>query len=386
MTSTLIIPTFALGHPQTTPSLPFAAAPGPFADLENLAERHRPKTLAAIVGQASVVRQLEAFADAPYPCAFLFEGPTGTGKTTAALALARALGADEFWGVHRIGSGEQDAGAVELALNSLRFAAMGHGSGWKVVIVDEADYMSPKAAQLWLSALEDLPPRSVIVFTTNHGGKFPARFADRCERLAFESGGRTLARDAQELIDGIWAAETGTADDAPRVADLPGLVDRDGKLSFRRAVMAMAPALRRAKGAGGAKPVAPMPPARPIAVPVKPSPRPTAPVPKPVAPRPARPRPPPRASTRGRPARRPRMRTCGAGWTRWPIGTSRRMTNSARRWPNSRRSRRRSGGSWGLAGSGWPGERHGRTARPTRPSAPNNPRMTPRHREDRPCT
>ena len=84
--------------------------------------------------------------------------------------LTAPLGAVEFGGLEVVKSGTQDAETVERVLKGLRYTPM-CGSGWKVVVCDEADLMSPKAGQLWLSALEDLPPKSVIVFTTNQDRK-----------------------------------------------------------------------------------------------------------------------------------------------------------------------------------------------------------------------
>lgn len=201
-------------------------------------EKYRPRTLAEMVGQGAVVWRLQEFLEAPYSGALLMEGETGTGKTTAALCLAAELGAVEFGGMFRIKSGMQDAEAVGKVLDVLRFTPM-LGSGWKVVIVDEADNMSPKAAQMWLSALEDLPPRSVIVFTTNHPDKFPQRFLDRCERITFESCPDLLWQDAQAIADMIWKAE-GRSGDPPPAHMLRGVVDKAGHLSFRRIVQAAA--------------------------------------------------------------------------------------------------------------------------------------------------
>lgn len=217
-------------------------APGP----GSLADRHRPRTLDDVIGQDGAVARLRAFAAAPYPHAFLFDGPTGTGKTSAGLALAAALGAVEFGGLEVIRSGTANADAIGRALHALNFTPM-LGSGWKLVIVDEADAMTHKAAVAWLSALEGIPPRSVIVFTTNDAGRFHPRFLDRCERLTFAGDAERHAGDAQALIARVWRAETGRAD-APRLADLPGVIDREGVLSYRRALRALEPIVTAARG------------------------------------------------------------------------------------------------------------------------------------------
>jgi hypothetical protein len=200
-----------------------------------LTEKYRPRALRDLFGQGPAVDRLRTFLEAPYSTGFVFDGETGTGKTSAALALAHELGVDLDWGLHRINSGEMDAEAVSFALKSLRFVAP--GSGWKVAICDEADSMSAKAKQMWLSVLEELPVHSVVIFTTNHVGRFEQRFLDRCERITFASDAGMLAGDAQALIERVWKAE-GFAGRSPAVEDLPDVVQK-GVISFRRVIRAV---------------------------------------------------------------------------------------------------------------------------------------------------
>jgi len=128
----------------------------------SLVERYRPRTLVALWGQGQAVRALGRFAENPHSTAFLFEGETGTGKTSAALGLARELGcdvaADEWGGVWQIASGEQTAGAVRETGRRM-WLKPAQGSGWKVVIVNEADRMSRPAEMVWLDLLEHLPKK-----------------------------------------------------------------------------------------------------------------------------------------------------------------------------------------------------------------------------------
>src|SRR5260370_30392083 len=99
-----------------------------------LLEKYRPRSLGELLGQPWASHQLQLFADKPYPCAFLFEGDTGTGKTSAALLLAEALGVkiDEgpFGGLHQIASGEQTGETVRKTMDGLRCRPF-FGSGWR---------------------------------------------------------------------------------------------------------------------------------------------------------------------------------------------------------------------------------------------------------------
>src|SRR5262245_55365176 len=89
----------------------------------NLTEKYRPRTLADVVGQPWATEQLREFTANPVSCAFLFEGATGTGKTSAALALAHDLGVDIAagppGGLHQIASGEQTGQSVRDKMSGL---------------------------------------------------------------------------------------------------------------------------------------------------------------------------------------------------------------------------------------------------------------------------
>jgi hypothetical protein len=212
----------------------------------NLTDKYRPRTLADIIGQPWTVHQLTEFVKQPVATAFLFEGDTGTGKTSAALALAADLGVDTdagpFGGFHVIASGEQTGESVRRVMDGLRLHTLS-GSGWKVLVVNEADCMTPNAAYIWLDVLENLPARAVVVFTTNHANKIPARLRDRCEQFRFESGYLALAPYLPELVAKVWKGETGR-DDPPDLDALGPLQDDKGNVSVRRVIQALVPWLR----------------------------------------------------------------------------------------------------------------------------------------------
>jgi hypothetical protein len=210
-----------------------------------LVEKYHPKTLADLCGQPWAVEQLTRFVADPHPTAFLFEGDTGTGKTSAALLLAEALGVlvaeGPFGGLHQIASGEQTAETVRKTMAGLRCRPF-FGSGWRVLVVNEADAMSPGASFVWLDALEDLPPQTVVIFTTNAAAKLPARLRDRCERLEFTSSALLLRHELQALADRVWREE-GCAGEPPDVDQL-GVADGQGNASFRRLLQRLAPLVR----------------------------------------------------------------------------------------------------------------------------------------------
>ena len=230
------------------PSAPAGRIPvlRPNVSAGSLTEKYRPTSLDTIWGQDAAVKVLRKFAAAPYSACFIFEGDTGTGKTSAALALASALGCDlaqkEFGGVQTIASGEQSADAVREAYRQM-FNCTWHGSGWKVVVVNEADRMARPAETIWLDVLEALPPRTVIIFTTNEPGRLSQRFLDRCTRLAFESDVEKLRASATAFAAAVWKAETGRRADPAKIQQIVQATEADGHLSFRRLVQQLTVAL-----------------------------------------------------------------------------------------------------------------------------------------------
>lgn len=204
-----------------------------------LVERYRPSRLAEIAGQPQAVRALRAFLANPYATAFLFHGDTGTGKTSAALALAAELGCAvdqaEYGGVWQIASGEQSADNVRQTAQQMWYRPM-FGSGWRVFIVNECDRMNPAAETLWLDRLEQLPDHAVVVFTTNNPEKLSDRFADRCIGVRFESQQDKIRPALEDLIYSVIQAESGSAPDAAAVESIADKATRGSRLSFRRAL------------------------------------------------------------------------------------------------------------------------------------------------------
>jgi len=176
----------------------------------NLLARHKPARLADIHGQAAIVRSLSAFAAAPHSNAFIFAGSSGVGKTAAAWALANELGCDPDWGgVVEIPSGTQDGRAVEDLLRRMHLRPMA-GSGWKVVIINEADRMTPQAEVMWLDGLEKLPAKTVVVFTTNNLHRLTDRFIRRCEVQRFDATSDEFRDGMVDVVRQVWKRETGT--------------------------------------------------------------------------------------------------------------------------------------------------------------------------------
>ena len=173
-----------------------------------LARKYRPKQFSDLIVQDHVAAALRgAVAQGRVAHGYLFAGPRGVGKTTAARILAMALncerrtpgGAGEPCGecdaCRRIWTGAANLDVVELDAASnrgvddardLRERAMyaaSTESGSKVYIVDEAHMLTREAWNALLKILEEPPPRVVFVFATTEPQKIANTAAPILSRL-----------------------------------------------------------------------------------------------------------------------------------------------------------------------------------------------------------
>lgn len=237
-----------------------------------LYRKWRPKTFADVVGQEHITETLQRqVAEGRLSHAYLFTGTRGTGKTTCAKILARAVNCEHPENGNPcnrcpsclgIESGRfLDVVELDAASNNgvdsvraLRDEAIYSPAQVKkrVYIVDEVHMLSTPAFNALLKILEEPPEHLMFILATTELHKVPATILSRCQRFAFrrilpkdivarlnyiagqehidlkEDGAALLARlsdgalrDALSLLDQCAAA--GGAIDAPAVLDALGL-------------------------------------------------------------------------------------------------------------------------------------------------------------------
>ncbi len=167
---------------------------------------YRPQSFREMSGQAHVKRTLQnALLASKTTHAYLFSGPRGTGKTSAAKIFAKALNCEkapasepcnECATCLSITEGSHtDVIEFDAASNSrveemrdiiekVRFAPA--DARFKVYIIDEVHMLSTSAFNALLKTLEEPPAHAVFILATTEPHKLPATIISRCQRFDFK--------------------------------------------------------------------------------------------------------------------------------------------------------------------------------------------------------
>ena len=200
-----------------------------------LYRKWRPKTFSEVVGQAHITSTLQRqMAEGRVGHAYLFTGTRGTGKTTCARILAKAVNCEHPvdgapCGVcdacRGIDNGTLlDVTELDAASNNgvdqvraLREEAVYTPSVLKkrVYIIDEVHMLSIAAFNALLKILEEPPEHLLFILATTELHKVPATILSRCQRFSFK---RLLPRDIQQQL--LYIAGEEQIDLSPDGAEL----------------------------------------------------------------------------------------------------------------------------------------------------------------------
>jgi DNA polymerase III subunit gamma/tau len=188
----------------------------PAVSYEVFARKYRPKTFADVVGQDHIVRTLtNAIRQNRLAHAYIFVGPRGTGKTSTARILAKALNCT---GGPKVDFDPEEEICREIAegrsMNVLEFDAASNTGvdkireliienvkyaptrgKYKVYIVDEVHMLSTSSFNALLKTLEEPPPHVIFVFATTDVQKVPTTILSRCQRFDLKRIPTALIRD-----------------------------------------------------------------------------------------------------------------------------------------------------------------------------------------------
>jgi len=223
--------------------------------MQNLVlyRKYRPKTFAEVVGQEHVVQTLtNAISSGMVSHAYLFSGQRGSGKTTVARLLAKAVNCENrngFEPCNKCSSCNEinEARAIDLIevdaasnrgideirelRDGIRFSPT--KSKYKVFIIDESHQLSKDAANALLKTLEEPPSHAIFILATTEIHKMIPTIISRCQRFDFrklkveEIIGRleTIVKKEGCLIDGA-ALELIALNSGGSMRDAEALLDQ----------------------------------------------------------------------------------------------------------------------------------------------------------------
>ena len=175
-------------------------------------EKHRPKSVGDIRGQAAVVNRLEVYAESGTFPHMLFAGPPGTGKTTAALALPRDVFTDSVQEntLEMNASDERGLESIRTKVKQFARSAPLGGATFKVIFLDEADALTPDAQGALRRIMEQYSGTCRFILSCNYSSKIIEPIHSRCAVFRF----RPIASDqVAEEVRRIAAAEGIELDD-----------------------------------------------------------------------------------------------------------------------------------------------------------------------------
>jgi len=174
-----------------------------------LARKSRPQTFAEVVGQKPVVRTLQnALAQNRVPHALIFSGVRGTGKTTLARIMAKALNCEQGPAVEPCNvcrscreitdgvsidlqevDGASNRGIQEIRELKEKIRFMPTSSRFKIIIIDEVHMLTTEAFNALLKTLEEPPGHVYFMFATTELHKVPVTILSRCQRYELKRVG-----------------------------------------------------------------------------------------------------------------------------------------------------------------------------------------------------
>ena len=238
---------------------------------QSLYRRYRSRRFGEVKGQDQVTRALRnAVREDRVGHAYLFSGPRGTGKTSTARILAKALNCEALHDGEPCGEcasclaidrgnsydlQELDAASnngVEAVRELISRVALGSPGRTKVYILDEVHMLSVAASNALLKTLEEPPPHVVFVLATTDPHKVLSTIRSRTQHFAFnlipadimEEHVRWVIHDAglqvsEEAIAHVIRAGGGSARDTlsalDQVAAMGGVVEQAQPIEIGRA-------------------------------------------------------------------------------------------------------------------------------------------------------
>ena len=149
-----------------------------FGNQENTlwVEKFRPDTLDGYVGNEHIIEKVKLYIESGDVPHLLFYGQAGTGKTTLAKIIANNVDADIMY------INASDENNVDTVRSKIKNYASTVGfKRWKIVILDEADYMTPNGQAALRNLMETFSKTTRFILTCNYVEKIIDPIQSRCQ-------------------------------------------------------------------------------------------------------------------------------------------------------------------------------------------------------------
>jgi replication factor C small subunit len=176
-------------------------------DLANLmwSEKYRPKKLSEVVDQKEIVKGIGNLIKSPDIPHMLFAGPAGVGKTTSALCIAMELLGEE-WRKNSLELNASDERGIKMVRErvkefaaSVKLATDKEFGKPKIIILDEADEMTPEAQTALRRIIEDSARTTRFIIICNYLSQIIEPIQSRCVVFRF------TRLPKEEVIDHLQA-------------------------------------------------------------------------------------------------------------------------------------------------------------------------------------
>ncbi|SCG86137.1 replication factor C small subunit [Methanobacterium congolense] len=149
-------------------------------------EKYRPQNLDEVVGQDHIIHRLKRYIDEGSMPNLMFTGPAGVGKTTTAIALAKAV-LGEYWKQNFLELNASDARGIDTVRNNIknfcRLKAV--GAPFRIIFLDEVDNMTKDAQHALRREMEMYTKTSSFILSCNYSSKIIDPIQSRCAIFRF---------------------------------------------------------------------------------------------------------------------------------------------------------------------------------------------------------
>ena len=167
--------------------------------MELWVEKYRPTTLEEYVGNETIKNKIADYLKQGSIQNLLFHGVAGTGKTTLAKLIAKNLNCDLLYI-----NASDERGIDTIREKIIPFASSMSFSGVKIVLLDEADYITPQAQATLRNTIEACSNTTRFIFTCNYLERIISPLQSRCQTFEIIPPSKT---EVIEHVSNIAAKE-----------------------------------------------------------------------------------------------------------------------------------------------------------------------------------